>query len=80
MTTNTSNAAGKYASVNGINLYYEIHGTGKPLICFTVALEPLICSPLFLPRSLSIIRSLASICMDTDAQPSLIALSVLSNG
>lgn len=32
MTTNTNNPAGKYASVNGITLYYEIHGTGKPLI------------------------------------------------
>jgi len=32
MTTNINNPAGKYASVNGINLYYEIHGTGKPLI------------------------------------------------
>jgi pimeloyl-ACP methyl ester carboxylesterase len=32
MTTDTNNPAGKYASVNGINLYYEIHGTGKPLI------------------------------------------------
>src|SRR5437763_574610 len=32
MTTNTNNPAGKYASVNGISLYYEIHGTGKPLI------------------------------------------------
>lgn len=32
MTTNTNNSTGKYAAVNGINLYYEIHGTGKPLI------------------------------------------------
>lgn len=32
MTTNTNNPTGTYASVNGINLYYEIHGTGKPLI------------------------------------------------
>jgi pimeloyl-ACP methyl ester carboxylesterase len=33
MTTNTSNnPAGKYASINGINLYYETHGTGKPLV------------------------------------------------
>src|SRR5512142_962063 len=23
---------GKYANVNGLNLYYEIHGAGKPLI------------------------------------------------
>src|SRR5437763_5016065 len=32
MTPNTNNPAGTYASVNGISLYYEIHGTGKPLI------------------------------------------------
>jgi pimeloyl-ACP methyl ester carboxylesterase len=23
---------GRYAEVNGINLYYEVHGTGRPLI------------------------------------------------
>lgn len=27
-----SEGVGKYADVNGINLYYEIHGTGHPLI------------------------------------------------
>jgi pimeloyl-ACP methyl ester carboxylesterase len=32
MATNTNNPVGNYASVNGIHLYYEIHGTGKPLI------------------------------------------------
>ncbi|GCE17190.1 alpha/beta fold hydrolase [Dictyobacter kobayashii] len=32
MTNNTNNPAGNYAAVNGINLYYEIHGTGEPLI------------------------------------------------
>jgi pimeloyl-ACP methyl ester carboxylesterase len=32
MTANTSNSMGAYAPVNGINLYYEIHGTGTPLI------------------------------------------------
>lgn len=26
------NAAGRYASVNGLKIYYEIHGTGEPLI------------------------------------------------
>jgi pimeloyl-ACP methyl ester carboxylesterase len=26
------NAQGQYAPVNGINLYYEIHGTGQPLV------------------------------------------------
>ena len=32
MMTSSNNAAGKYAAVNGIELYYEIHGTGKPLV------------------------------------------------
>jgi pimeloyl-ACP methyl ester carboxylesterase len=30
--TTSNDQAGKYASVNGIELYYEVHGTGKPLI------------------------------------------------
>jgi pimeloyl-ACP methyl ester carboxylesterase len=29
---NSDKPAGKYAKVNGINLYYEIHGVGKPLV------------------------------------------------
>ncbi|QBD76187.1 alpha/beta fold hydrolase [Ktedonosporobacter rubrisoli] len=32
MTTTAHNQAGKYAAVNGIELYYEIHGTGTPLV------------------------------------------------
>src|SRR5689334_755394 len=31
MTTDTK-GTGKYAEVNGINLYYETHGAGRPLI------------------------------------------------
>jgi pimeloyl-ACP methyl ester carboxylesterase len=27
-----ASAAGRYADVNGLKLYYEIHGTGKPLV------------------------------------------------
>src|SRR5437762_13035917 len=27
-----SEVTGKYAEVNGINLYYEIHGTGHPMV------------------------------------------------
>src|SRR5690242_613995 len=30
--TTKTKAAGKYADVNGINLYYEIHGSGRPLV------------------------------------------------
>ncbi|GCE31549.1 alpha/beta hydrolase [Dictyobacter alpinus] len=32
MAANTHNPTGNHAPVNGINLYYEVHGTGKPLI------------------------------------------------
>jgi pimeloyl-ACP methyl ester carboxylesterase len=34
MTTNPSEAqtTGKYANVNGIKMYYEIHGSGSPLV------------------------------------------------
>ena len=28
----TGQSAGKYASVNGIKMYYEIHGAGQPLV------------------------------------------------
>src|SRR4051794_38073212 len=27
-----ANNKGNYASVNGLNIYYEVHGSGKPLI------------------------------------------------
>jgi pimeloyl-ACP methyl ester carboxylesterase len=30
--TEMNNDKGNYAEVNGLNLYYEIHGTGEPLI------------------------------------------------
>lgn len=32
MAPTINRATGNYASVNGINLYYEVHGTGAPLI------------------------------------------------
>jgi hypothetical protein len=31
-TNAQAQATGRYAEVNGIKLYYEIHGTGRPLI------------------------------------------------
>src|SRR5262245_40783837 len=30
--TTEATGAGQYADVNGLHLYYETHGTGKPLI------------------------------------------------
>ena len=32
MTTTEATAIGQYADVNGIHLYYEVHGTGRPLV------------------------------------------------
>ncbi|MCL5995889.1 MAG: alpha/beta hydrolase [Chloroflexi bacterium] len=32
VTNKPARAAGEYAPVNGLNLYYEIHGSGKPLV------------------------------------------------
>lgn len=32
MTTRSASATGKYATVNGMKMYYEIHGAGKPLV------------------------------------------------
>ncbi|MGH2400813.1 MAG: alpha/beta fold hydrolase, partial [bacterium] len=29
---------GRYASINGLNMYYEIHGTGRPLVLLHGAL------------------------------------------
>ena len=31
-TTSDAPAAGQYADLNGLHLYYEVHGTGRPLI------------------------------------------------
>jgi pimeloyl-ACP methyl ester carboxylesterase len=31
-STSQTSAVGNYASVNGLNLYYEIHGSGAPLV------------------------------------------------
>src|SRR5256884_9534699 len=31
-STTDTKATGKYAKVNGVNLYYETHGSGRPLI------------------------------------------------
>jgi hypothetical protein len=33
-----ADARGSYASVNGLNMYYEIHGTGRPLVLLHGAL------------------------------------------
>jgi pimeloyl-ACP methyl ester carboxylesterase len=30
--TSTAKRTGRYADVNGVNLYYEMHGTGRPLV------------------------------------------------
>lgn len=32
-------APGRYASVNGLNMYYEVHGSGRPLVLLHGALS-----------------------------------------
>jgi pimeloyl-ACP methyl ester carboxylesterase len=32
-------AHGQYASVNGLTMYYEVHGTGRPLVLLHGALS-----------------------------------------
>lgn len=32
MTSENNNVVGNYASVNGLELYYEVHGSGQPLV------------------------------------------------
>jgi len=32
LVTGSTSPTGHYASVNGLNMYYEIHGTGRPLV------------------------------------------------
>ncbi len=32
MTIDNQNPKGRYASLNGLNMYYEVHGAGEPLI------------------------------------------------
>src|SRR5215813_3420304 len=31
-TAQETNAKGEYASINGLKMYYEIHGNGQPLV------------------------------------------------
>ena len=53
MTTDLTTEAkgtGQYADVNGINLYYETHGSGRPLILLHGGLGRARCSGRSSPR------------------------------
>ena len=38
--TTDAQGTGQYAEVNGINLYFESHGAGRPLALYTAARYP----------------------------------------
>jgi hypothetical protein len=42
--TSEATGHGEYASVNGIDLYYETHGTGRPLVLLHGGWAPARCS------------------------------------
>ena len=48
---------GEYAEVNGINLYFETHGAGRPMILLHGASVRARCSGRSFPRSPSTTRS-----------------------
>ncbi|HEY8633003.1 MAG TPA: hypothetical protein VIL50_07595, partial [Candidatus Limnocylindrales bacterium] len=48
--------AGEYADVNGLNLYYETHGSGRPLILLHGGLGSGECSGRSCPRSRRVTR------------------------
>ena len=66
--TNESNKVGKgsYAEVNGLKMYYEIHGTGKPLV--------------LLPGGLMTIGMMGQILPDLAKTRQVIAVEVQGHG
>ena len=53
-----------YAPVNGLEMYYEIHGTGQPLVLLHGAFSASFCPSLRRPG-----RSLGSSCRHMDTRP-----------
>ena len=70
-TTDTK-GTGQYAEVNGINLYYETIGTGRPLILLTAGWDRVRCSDLFVPLSPRAISSSSRTCKATAVLPTSI--------
>ncbi|MGH7569144.1 MAG: alpha/beta fold hydrolase [Gemmatimonadales bacterium] len=64
--------AGRTADVNGIKLYYELHGSGRPLILLHGGLGAIEMFGPNLPRSPLAGRSSPSICTATGARPTSI--------
>ena len=78
-TTGTS-GAGQYAEVNGINLYFETHGSGRPLILLHGGLgSGEMFGPVLARCSRSATRSSPSTCRATAAPPTSTGRSTSSS-
>ena len=66
-------ARSSYASVNGLNLYYEIHGAGEPLILLHGGVGAIEMFGEVLPSLAQNRQVVASICKPTGAPPTSIA-------
>ena len=61
---------GNYAEVNGLHMYYEIHGTGQPLVLLHGVVGAIeMFGEVMPPRSQKAGGSSPSICRLTDARP-----------
>ena len=66
--TTETKGLGRYAEVNGINLYFETMGTGRPLILLHGGLGRARCSGRLSPRSRNTTRSSRSTSRGTAAR------------
>ena len=62
--------AGGHARVNGLNMYYEIHGTGRPLVLLHGAYMTIDAMGAVIP---GLAGTSPSSCRDTGAPPTWIA-------
>ena len=70
--TNTTLKAG-YAPVNGLKMYYEIHGTGKPLVLLHGGLGVVGMFEQILPALAEARQVIAVECRPMGTRPTLIA-------
>ena len=67
------NQKGNYARVNGLDLYYELHGSGQPLVVLPGSFYTIEAMGELVPQLATSVVSLLSSCKDMGTPPTLIA-------